>query len=788
MKQTTEENLNAEVKTESTLLSFEQSCSKDWILRYYSQEQIPYLTRLTSFQNLKELPIPLVLSQCVLNKNELLICGGWNKRSCYSYHKLKNEYKFICKYPSDVTLNGHCVVKLEDNSNNNYNNEITLLSFGGSQYTKRHTLVMTYVSVWNDNDNEIKSNESNKLNNYNKWIPFTKNHNRSIIFGRKKNYNRPIIIGRKQNHNYEGVRAVIGGRNNHLLFITYQPKNISVYDLNKFQFIDHDILPASNQIWHHCFILNSENIQGQEMIETNEQNYEMLLFCKNTGLSIKYCEYQNTFRFYTLRICNDIAPFHKYAYVCINGVILFFGGYGWNGDKWIFSKSVHKYLIKEDKWMTFQNTLHNPLLNCVAILSDNNIHIIGGNNDKNTTVSTHINAKVYVWDASQLSTNKIKFIIQYWIRVLKIKLGWINEFNKIVINYVKGYQVLMVLQGHDQEVSGVRFSADCRKIVSASCDQTVRIWDVSSGKQLQIFIGHTSDVFTAKFSPDGNTVVSCSSDGTIRLWDVNTGTEIMNLEINYCDIFDVDFSPDGRYIVSGLRDKTIILWDVDSGTEINQLFGHSGRVLSTKFSPDGKTIVSSSYDKTINLWNVESGEILKQFKGHSDIVARARFSPDSKCIVSCSFDNTVQIWDIETGIILKILEHEDIVDDIQYFPDSQTIVSCSRDGTIRLWNVESGKRIQTLNGNSGYMKCVDALVIVKFKSGDYYNHKSNKIIFLKKMIVFQMFPQPYFVKNFVNISFVFIKNVLSLDFFFNLLALCQSPKIDRNDKNQSRNK
>ncbi|ETO06153.1 hypothetical protein RFI_31243 [Reticulomyxa filosa] len=670
MNQTIEENSNDEVKTEATLLSFEQSCfNKDWILQYYSQEQIPHFTYLTSFQSLKELPIPLVLSQCVLHKREILICGGWNKRSCYSYHKRKNEYKFICKYPSDVKLSGHCVVKLADNNSN----EITLLSFGGSPYTKRHTLVMKYVSVWSN-----KSNKSNKLHNYNKWVPFTDNHN------------RPIIIGREKNHNYEGVRAVIGGKDNYLLFITYYPKNISVFNLNTFQFIKHDTLPASNQIGYHCFILNSENIQGQEMINANTQYYQMLLFCKKTGLSIRYEKGKNIFQFYQRSICNDIAPLHRYAYVCINGVILFFGGYGWNNNKWIFSKSVHKYLIKEDKWITSQSTLHSPLLNCVAILSDNNIHIIGGSNDKNTTVLTHMNAKVYVWDASQLPINKIKFIIQHWLRVLKIKLGWINEFNKIVANYVKGYQLLMVLQGHDEIVRSVRFSADCRKIVSASCDHTVRIWDVSSGKQLQIFRGHTGSVFTAKFSPDEHTVVSCSQDGTIRLWDVNTGTEIMKLEKNFGPIWDVDFSPDGRYIVSGFKDKTIRLWDIHSGIEINRLLGHLEDVLSIQFSSD------------------ESGERLKRFKGHFAGVTRARFSPDNKFIVSCSLDNTVRIWDIKTGTEGKILgKHVDIVEDVQYFPDGQTIVSCSRDRTIILWSVESGKKIQMLSGHSDYAKCVD---------------------------------------------------------------------------------
>ncbi|ETO19971.1 hypothetical protein RFI_17249, partial [Reticulomyxa filosa] len=101
----------------------------------------------THFQTLKELPAPLYQSQCVLHKCELLICGGNDERACYSYHTLKNEYKFICQYPRDVILDGHCVVKLVDSNSNNDkdNNQITLLSFGGSPHL-RHTLVMKYLS------------------------------------------------------------------------------------------------------------------------------------------------------------------------------------------------------------------------------------------------------------------------------------------------------------------------------------------------------------------------------------------------------------------------------------------------------------------------------------------------------------------------------------------------------------------------------------------------------------------------------------------------------------------
>ncbi|ETO07563.1 hypothetical protein RFI_29828 [Reticulomyxa filosa] len=377
-----------------------------------------------TFQILKELPITFAQAQCVLYKNEILICGGYERKTCYSYHTLKNKYKFICNYPDDVRLEAHCVVKLINN-NNKDSNQIILLSLGGISHIKKHALVMKYVSVWS-NILDI-SNKSSELNNYNQWIPFTCNDNRPIIFGGKYD-------------SYCGARAVVGGRNNNLLFITYYYDNISVFNLNTFKFNKHCTLPTNNCIGHHCFVSKSENEQGQEIMKTNEEKNkqnQMLLFCMGTGLSIEYNEDNNTFQFYQLPVCDDIAPLYHYAYVRVNNIILFFGG--WNDSKILVSKSVHMYLIRENKWMKFRNTLPRPLYDCIATLNeeDNHIHIIGGKDYKKALVSTHVKTKVRVWDPLQLSKNEIKCIIKHWTQILKIKLGWIDDFDKIIIKYSK---------------------------------------------------------------------------------------------------------------------------------------------------------------------------------------------------------------------------------------------------------------------------------------------------------------------------------------------------------------
>lgn len=76
-----------------------------------------------------------------------------------------------------------------------------------------------------------------------------------------------------------------------------------------------------------------------------------------------------------------------------------------------------------------------------------------------------------------------------------------------------------ILRGHTEAVKFVSFSPDGKRIVSASWDKTIRIWDAETGRQIgQPLEGHLDVVNSASFSPDGKWIVSASSDGTIRIW------------------------------------------------------------------------------------------------------------------------------------------------------------------------------------------------------------------------------------------------------------------------------
>ncbi|WP_420372192.1 NACHT and WD repeat domain-containing protein [Microcystis aeruginosa] len=123
---------------------------------------------------------------------------------------------------------------------------------------------------------------------------------------------------------------------------------------------------------------------------------------------------------------------------------------------------------------------------------------------------------------------------------------------------------------------------------------------------------------SVNFSPDGKTSVSGSWDNTIKLRNVETGKEIRTLKGHDNWVNSVNFSPDGKTLVSGSNDKTIKLWNVETGQEIRTLHGHDEPVLNVNFSPDGKTLVSGSWDNTIKLWDVETGQEIRTLSGYNN--------------------------------------------------------------------------------------------------------------------------------------------------------------------------
>ena len=254
--------------------------------------------------------------------------------------------------------------------------------------------------------------------------------------------------------------------------------------------------------------------------------------------------------------------------------------------------------------------------------------------------------------------------------------------------------------GHEVSVNSAVFSPDGQYILTASADQTARLWEKASGKQIMTYHGHEGPVNSAVFSRDGEHILTASWDNTARLWERSSGKQIMTYRGHEFWVTSAVFSPDGEYILTASHDNTARLWERESGKNIMTYHGHKDDVNSAVFSPDGEHILTASDDQTARLWETASGKNIMTYHGHKDDVNSAVFSPDGKHILTASRDHTARLWDRSSGKEIMIYRgHEEWVRSAVFSRDGEHILTASDDQTARLWETASGKNIMTYHGH-----------------------------------------------------------------------------------------
>ncbi|GGS85272.1 caspase family protein [Nonomuraea spiralis] len=248
------------------------------------------------------------------------------------------------------------------------------------------------------------------------------------------------------------------------------------------------------------------------------------------------------------------------------------------------------------------------------------------------------------------------------------------------------------LTGHAKQATGLTFTADGRRLATVGDDGTLRLWDVSTRRQIgQPFWGHKGSIVAVAVSPDQRTLVTVGAGDSVRLWSTATHREAAPGIAGPSESFDdVAFSPDGRrFVVAG---RTIRVFDAHTFRPLLTVDARSFPVIRTAFDADGSRLVTAGADGTARIWKVDGSGLVAEgepLTGHTGRVLSAAFGRSGQVVVTSGADGTTRVWDVTThrqiGASLTGLPGE--AQTVAIDPGETTVVTGDAKGNIHRWEV-----------------------------------------------------------------------------------------------------
>jgi len=273
---------------------------------------------------------------------------------------------------------------------------------------------------------------------------------------------------------------------------------------------------------------------------------------------------------------------------------------------------------------------------------------------------------------------------------------------------------------HDDQVTNVAFDPGGQRLVTASRDSTACIWETSGHRHVQC-LPHYNYVHSVEFSPNGEFLATASANippdkramaNGVRVWRVAGWQE---LELTFGgDAGALSFSADNKYLAVASSDGHMRVLEVSTGREVFSST-HTGHVA---FDPAGRYLAVGDTDGSIHLWRVAGWCEIEPVPHGSEITCVC-FSRDGRFLATACHEGIARVWELTTARTLLNVRHPDhfqrsdrgpdIVSNrlqsIAFSPNGQYLATGSVDGTARIWDIATEQQLMVL-GHGDYVNAV----------------------------------------------------------------------------------
>ncbi|KAF9728779.1 translation initiation factor eIF3 subunit [Paraphaeosphaeria minitans] len=224
----------------------------------------------------------------------------------------------------------------------------------------------------------------------------------------------------------------------------------------------------------------------------------------------------------------------------------------------------------------------------------------------------------------------------------------------------------ILLSGHERALTQVKYNPDGDIIFSVSKDHVVCAWYSHNGERLGTYHGHQGALWTVDVDPTSTLLATGGADNTMRLWEVKSGKLLKTWDFATA-IKRVEFSADGKQLL-GVTEKRsghlgmIYVYEINSDVEAQQSDEHVLRIVCEDSKPTvagfsylAHYIIAGHEDGSISQFDAKNGELLYNTQVHEAdaLITDLQWSQDRTYFITASKDKTAKISAADSLEVLK---------------------------------------------------------------------------------------------------------------------------------------